>query len=87
MHVALGEIPAPQAEWRLVREEYVPGMVFEEEGRQCYYDQWCQLTEPLMSGDRAALARLRHNWESFNVVGTKLEPPWHPTPFSLESAE
>ncbi|GLS71103.1 hypothetical protein GCM10007890_31160 [Methylobacterium tardum] len=84
MHVALGEIPAAQAEWRNVMHNYVPRTTLSDPSRNYVYDQWCLLTEPLMAGDRAALARLPHGWEAENTIGTNLEPYWRSTPFPLE---
>ena len=84
MHVALGEISAAQEAWQTVMNHYVSGTVVQEARGQRIYDQWCLLTEPLMAGDRAALARLLHGWEASNVIGTKLEPHWRSTPFPLE---
>lgn len=86
MHVALGEIPAAQAEWQSVMHKYVPGIIIPDASSQYVYDQWCLLTEPLMAGDRVALARLLHDWEATNMIGTKLEPYWRSTPFPLENA-
>jgi len=43
------------------------------------------VAEPLMAGDRAALAAILHGWEEANVRGTVLEPHWEPTPFPLET--
>jgi len=44
------------------------------------------VADPLMAGDRAALAAILHGWEEANVRGTVLEPHWEPTPFPLETA-
>ena len=44
------------------------------------------VAEPLLAGDRAALARILHGWEADNIRGTKIEPFWEPTPFPLEDA-
>jgi hypothetical protein len=44
------------------------------------------LAEPLLAGDRQALAAILHGWEADNMRGTKLEPHWEPTPFPLELA-
>jgi hypothetical protein len=44
------------------------------------------VAEPLLAGDRAALATILHGWEADNIRGTKIEPYWEPTPFPLEDA-
>lgn len=46
--------------------------------------QLAAVAEPLMAGDRPALAKILHEWETANVRGTELEPYWEPTPFPLE---
>ena len=84
MHVALGEISAAQAEWQSVMHKYVPRTSVSDASSDYVYEQWCLLTEPLMAGDRAALARLLHDWEATNISGTKLERYWRSTPFPLE---
>jgi len=67
-----------------VKHKYVPGIITPDASSQYVYDQWCLLTEPLMAGDRVALARLLHDWETTNIIGMKLEPYWLSTPFPLE---
>jgi hypothetical protein len=37
-----------------------------------------------MAGDRAAMAKILHDWEAANVRGTELEPFRKRTPFPLE---
>lgn len=64
--------------------KYVPRTSVSDDSGDYVYDQFCLLTEPLMAGDRAALARLLHGWEASNMIGTKLEPYWRSTPFPLE---
>jgi hypothetical protein len=44
------------------------------------------VADPLLAGDRAALATILHGWEAANIRGTKIEPYWEPTPFPLETA-
>jgi hypothetical protein len=84
MHVALCEIAAAQEAWQTVMHHYVSGTVLQDARGQRISDQWFLLTEPLMAGDRAALARLLHGREASNVIGTKLEPHLRSTPFPLE---
>jgi hypothetical protein len=85
-HVALGNIAAAQELWRPLIPEYVAGRISKNEDIQYQHDQWCRLTDPLMAGDRAALARLLHEWEARQIIGSKLEPYWKPTPFPIEQA-
>ncbi|WP_155911956.1 hypothetical protein [Methylobacterium sp. 77] len=44
------------------------------------------VADPLLAGDRPALAAILHGWEAGNIRGTKIEPYWEPTPFPLERA-
>ena len=46
--------------------------------------QLAAVAEPLMAGDRPALAKILHAWEAANVRGTEVDPYWEPTPFPLE---
>ncbi|GJE39823.1 hypothetical protein [Methylobacterium persicinum] len=98
MHVALGEIDKAQELWRTLIPGDVPELSRSDRSRliaerlekvhqvagEVRLREWCRLTDPLMAGDRAALARLLHEWEAFHFVGSKLERHWAPTPFPLE---
>jgi len=45
------------------------------------------VADPLLAGDRPALANILHGWEAENIRGTnKIAPYWEPTPFPLEAA-
>ncbi|WP_336485390.1 hypothetical protein [Methylobacterium nigriterrae] len=83
--IALGEFDAARALWLPHAAPFVKGKVVSEHYQRTY-DRLCELGEPLMADDRAALAALLHRWEAENVRGTALEPYWQPTPFPFEVA-
>ncbi|WP_430910547.1 hypothetical protein [Methylobacterium sp. sgz302541] len=84
--IVLGDLTNAQAIWRTIGPEYVKGRDTGWRYYQPVYDKICNLGEPLMAGDRAALARLLHRWEEDNILGTKVAPYWVPAPFPLEGA-
>lgn len=83
--VAMGDIPKAQKIWRSAdtdtRRWRVPRMF---DGNPDL-EEWCRLEAPLMAGDRSALIKLLHEWEYFQVKGTKIERHWKSTPFPIES--
>lgn len=83
-HIALGNIDVAQKIWRRQLNTYDNKNIKYSDARFVIHNQWCRLTEPLMSGDRTALIRLLHEWESSHVVGTKLEPFWQSKSFPIE---
>jgi hypothetical protein len=85
-HIALGNIDLAQTAWLDKRNLYNKENMRNLDARFVIHNQWCRLTEPLMSGDRAALARLLHEWESTHIIGTKLAPYWRSKPFPLEES-
>ncbi|MGU3540107.1 hypothetical protein [Methylobacterium sp. A54F] len=82
--IAVGDLEAAQTIWREQVAPCVPNQnVFR--GDQQLFERMRALADPLMSGDRAALARLLHDWEAENVRGSVLEPYWQPSPFPFET--
>lgn len=84
VHIAAGELEAARKIWH-ERQLWHAGKSFPPGTRA---DRWrlqlAAVAEPLMAGDRPALAKILHDWEAANVRGTVLEPYWEPTPFPLE---
>lgn len=84
VHIANGDLEAARAIWH-ERQLWHAGKSFPPGTRA---DRWrlqlAAVAEPLMAGDRPALAKILHDWEAANVRGTELEPYWEPTPFPLE---
>lgn len=84
VHIAAGDLEAARAIWH-ERQLWHAGKSFPPGTR---VDRWrrqlAAVAEPLMAGDRPALAKILHDWEAANVRGTELEPYWEPTPFPLE---
>ena len=84
VHIAAGDLEAARAIWH-ERQKWHANRAFPPGTRA---DRWrLQLdavAEPLMAGDRPALAKMLHDWEAPYVRGTELEPFWEPTPFPLE---
>lgn len=85
MTAACGDIPEAQRLWRSCDTDQVQCRVPQTWPDHGNYDEWCRVAEPLMDGDRAALAKLLHEWEQREVLGTKLERYWTSMPFPLET--
>jgi hypothetical protein len=85
-HIALGDLDAARALYETLepelRENRYPNLPWIQGRRRMVLS----VAEPLLAGDRAALATILHGWEADNVRGTKLEPYWERTPFPLEAA-
>ena len=48
------------------------------------FHRYRMLDEPLLAGDRAALAAILNGWAAENLKGSPLEPYWKPAPLPLE---
>ncbi|WP_267357473.1 MULTISPECIES: hypothetical protein [unclassified Methylobacterium] len=84
VHIAAGNLEAARAIWH-ERHAWHAGRSFPPSSRaHRWQTQLAAVAEPLMAGDRPALAKILHDWEAANVRGTVLEPYWEPTPFPLE---
>ncbi|WP_267425768.1 hypothetical protein [Methylobacterium sp. GC_Met_2] len=84
VHIAAGKLDAARAIWH-ERQPWHAGKSFPPGSRaHRWQTQLAAVEEPLMAGDRPALAKILHDWEAANVRGTELEPYWEPTPFPLE---
>jgi len=84
VYIAAGNLNAARAIWH-ERQAWHIGKSFPPGSRpHRWQTQLAAVGEPLMAGDRPALAKILHDWEAANVRGTELEPYWEPTPFPLE---
>ena len=84
VHIAAGDLDAARTIWH-ERQPWQAGKSFPPGSRpHRLQTQLAAVEEPLMAGDRPALAKILHDWEAANVRGTELEPYWEPTPFPLE---
>ncbi|MGH1572494.1 hypothetical protein ACRAWG_19670 [Methylobacterium sp. P31] len=84
VHIAAGNLDAARTIWheRWPRHE---GKAFPPGSRpHRWRTQLAAVAEPLMGGDRLALAKILHDREAASARGTELEPYWEPTPFPLE---
>lgn len=84
VYIAAGDLEAARKIWHEqqplhARRTFPPGSLPHR-----WQTQLTAVADPLMAGDRPALARILHEWEAANVRGTELEPYWEPTPFPLE---
>ncbi|GEO99466.1 hypothetical protein [Methylobacterium haplocladii] len=84
-YIAAGDLDAARTIW-LEQEPLYRGKAYHP-GSLPYrwHMQLSAVAEPLLDGDRRALARILHGWEAANVRGTSIEPYWEPTPFPLEA--
>ncbi len=84
VHIAAGDLDAARRIWH-EQQPWHAGKSFPPGSRPHQWQvQLAAVAEPLMAGDRPALAKILHAWEAANVRGTELEPYWEPTPFPLE---
>jgi hypothetical protein len=84
VYIAAGDLEAARQIWH-EQEPRHAGRTFPPGSHAHRWQvQLAAVAEPLMKGDRPALARILHEWEAANVRGTELEPYWQPTPFPLE---
>jgi hypothetical protein len=84
VYIAAGDLEAARKIWH-EQQPWHAGRTFPPGSRAHRWQvQLAAVAEPLMGGDRPALARILHGWEAANVRGTELEPYWEPTPFPLE---
>lgn len=82
--IAMGNLREARKKCEELLPEYVENKYVNWRGWQKFRIQVMTVAEPLMAGDRAALAEILHGWEYDNVKGSMLEPYWERTPFPLE---
>lgn len=84
VYIAAGNLDAARTIWHHQQSRRA-GKLFPPGSRAHRWQmQLATVAEPLMAGDRPALAKILHDWEAANVRGTELELYWEPTPFPLE---
>lgn len=84
VHIAVGDLDAARAIWRAQEPLYRGKTYHPDSLLHRWQTQLATVAEPLLAGDRPALARILHGWEAANVRGTEIERHWEPTPFPLE---
>ncbi|WP_187272616.1 hypothetical protein [Methylobacterium sp. WL9] len=83
--IAAGDLDAARTIWHEKEPKYRGKTYHPDSLPHRWQMQLTVVAEPLLAGDRRALARILHGWEAANVRGTKIEPYWEPTPFPLEA--
>lgn len=84
--IALGNLDAARAIWYGLAPDHRENRHPDSNSFQQTRNKILAVADPLLAGDRAALATILHGWEAANIRGTKIEPYWEPTPFPLETA-
>lgn len=83
--IAAGDLDAARTIWHEQEPKYRGKTYHPDSLPHRWQMQLAVVAEPLLAGDRRALARILHGWEDANVRGTKIEPYWELTPFPLEA--
>ncbi|MGU3362169.1 hypothetical protein ACLBWX_17730 [Methylobacterium sp. M6A4_1b] len=84
-YLGLGHIGPARAHWISVREEYAQGLVDRPTTPlQLRTSRLWRLDEPLINGDRHALAKLLEEWEFENVTTLKLDKIWERSAFPMD---
>ena len=84
VHIAVGDLDAARTIWHTQELLYRGKTYHPDSLLHRWQAQLATVAEPLLAGDRPALARILHGWEAANVRGTEIEPYWESTPFPLE---
>ena len=84
VHIAVGDLDAARTIWREQEPLYQGKTYHPDSLLHRWQTQLAAVAEPLLAGDRPALAQILHGWEAANVRGTEIERYWESTPFPLE---
>lgn len=84
--IAMGELDAARTTWHSLEPQLSENRYPDDTFFQSRRNKIMTVAEPLLAGDRPALAKILHGWEADNIRGTKIERYWEPTPFPLETA-
>ena len=85
VYIAVGDLEAARKIWHEQEPLYRGKTYHPDSLLHRWQAQLDAVAEPLLAGDRPALARILHDWEAANVSGTEIERYWEPTPFPLET--